>query len=350
MKFLFKRGVFGFLVWAVAVSALNGQKVESLFYTVDNEESFQSFKNNIAFIDLVGPQTYKVDENGTLSGSTDSRILRLAKEHGVKVMPLVVNPGFNQTLIHKLLQDPEAQGRAIRSMLDECARFDYAGFQFDFENIHVTDKVALTGFFQRAAEAFHKKGLQLSIAVVPRSSDFAGSTDYSKWIFENWRGVYDYKSLAAAGDFISLMTYDEHTRFTTPGPVAGEAWMEKDLQFVLKEVPPEKISLGIPLYSSHWYSTVQADQIRPWAQQISYREAMGVMDRFGGQRQWENQDQIFFSVFKHDGQNEYVFFEDAKALAAKLDLAKKYKLRGISSWRLGQEDPDIWKELQRKHP
>ncbi|MDD5542149.1 MAG: glycosyl hydrolase family 18 protein [Acidobacteriia bacterium] len=350
MNNFIRQATWVFLIGLMAVSTAFAQKMETLFYTVDNEESFQSFKNNIGFIDMVGPQTYKVDENGTLSGATDSRILRLAKEQGVKVMPLVTNPGFNQTLIHKLLQNPEAQDRVIRSMVEECARFNYTGFQFDFENVHVTDKQALTSFYQRAAVAFHQKNLQLSIAVVPRSSDFAGSTDYSKWIFENWRGVYDYKALAAAGDFISLMTYDEHTRYTTPGPVAGEPWMEKDLQFVMKEVPPEKISLGIPLYSSYWYSTVQAEQIRPWAQQISYREAMGVTERFGGKPEWNNQDQVFFTIFKHDGQNEYVFFEDSKAFASKLELVKKYKLRGFSSWRLGQEDPEIWKSLARKHP
>jgi len=350
MKPEFRAAIFGCIVFIVAAASLQAQKIETLFYTVDSEESFQSFKNNIASIDIVGPQTYKVDENGTLSGSIDSRILRLSKEHGVKVLPLVVNPGFNQPLIHKLLQNPAAQDRAIRSMLDECTRFGYAGFQFDFENIHVTDKDAFTNFYRKTAEAFHKNGFELSIAVVPRSSDYAGSTDYSKWIFENWRGVYDYKVLAEAGDFISFMTYDEHTRFTTPGPVAGVPWTEADLQFVLKEVPPEKISLGIPLYSSYWYSTMQGEQVRPWAQQISYHEAMGVAERFAGQPHWDNQDQVFFAVFKHDGQNEYVFFEDAKAFAAKLELVKKYKLRGFSSWRLGQEDPDIWKELPKKHP
>ena len=41
--------------------------------------------------------------------------------------------------------------------------------------------------------------------------------------------MYDYKALADAMDFISYMTYAQHTGGSTPGPVAGYAWMEEAL-------------------------------------------------------------------------------------------------------------------------
>lgn len=54
--------------------------------------------------------------------------------------------------------------------------------------------------------------------MLPRS---AGQSAISAWLYANWRGAYDLKALAQSVDLICLMTYDQHTRWTAPGPVAG---------------------------------------------------------------------------------------------------------------------------------
>jgi spore germination protein YaaH len=41
------------------------------------------------------------------------------------------------------------------------------------------------------------------------------------------------------------------------------------------------------------------------------------------------------------------FHEDTRAFMAKLELVKKYKLRGYSVWLLGDEDPALWRALPR---
>ena len=55
-------------------------------------------------------------------------------------------------------------------------------------------------------------------------------------------------------DLLCLMTYDQNTRWTMPGPVAGWDWTVENLNYALKTVPKEKLSLGIPLYGYHWYA------------------------------------------------------------------------------------------------
>jgi spore germination protein len=42
-----------------------------------------------------------------------------------------------------------------------------------------------------------------------------------------------------------------------------------------------------------------------------------------------------------------LYLEDARSFTAKMALVKKYHFRGISVWRLGHEDPDVWKQLQQ---
>ena len=323
------------------------QRVETLFYTVDNEACFSSFKANIKSIDIVGPQSYKMDEHGIIAGSVDSRIIDLSRRNGVKVMPLVLNTGFDQPGFHAFLRDTLARTRAVNTMLRLCRENKYYGIQFDFENIHVSDKDVFTDFYRQAASILHASGFAISIAVVPRTSDNAGPTDYHKWIFEYWRGAYDYKALGETGDFISLMTYDQHTHRTPPGPVAGIPWMEAVIQFVLQGVPASKISLGLPFYSYRWQPAYQNNQPHVWGRSLDYREAKGIAERFAATWQWDDREKVYYTFYSNEGLNEYMYLEDARSFTAKMALLKKYQFRGISVWRLGHEDPEVWKQLQQ---
>jgi spore germination protein YaaH len=333
----------------VLFPALFSQAIEALYYCVNEEESVRSFMANVDFVDILGPQVYSVDANGVISGSLDSRVLVLARAHKIKIMPLVIQPGFDQPMFHKLLHDPKAQQRAIRSMVTLCKENAYYGIQFDFENIHITDRDEYTAFYKDAAFALHKEGYAISMAVVPRISDDPGPTSYHKWIYEYWRGVYDYNAIADVSDFISFMTYDQHTHLTPPGPVAGMPWMIQCIEFVLRSgVPVEKISIGFPFYSTHWFPFAKDEQIQHAAgRSLSYPDAKGIADRNDAVIRWDDTEKVNYTVYCNQGLNEHLYFEDAKAMNAKLELMKKYKFRGFSIWRLGNEDPDVWKVLPR---
>lgn len=325
---------------------LSAQKMERLFYAVDREDCFQSLQSNIGSIDIIAPQVFDVDQFGIVSGALDRRIVDLARKHRVRIMPLVMNAGFDQPSFHRLLTDTTAQERAVEGMLRVCRDLKLYGIQFDFENIHVTDKDAFTAFYRRTARALHADGYAISVAVVPRISDDPGPTSYHKWIYEYWRGAYDYKALAEAGDFISLMTYDQHTYRTPPGPVAGLTWMERVIQFVMKDVPAEKISLGLPFYSYHWYPYAKGDETHVWGKGIDFGEAKGIADRFNAVWRWDEAEGVYYTWFNNESLNEFIFLEDARSFKVKLDFLRKYHFRGISVWRLGHEDPEVWKLLQ----
>lgn len=338
-----------YLLLALAIPASSpnvlAQRFETLFYMVDREECFESFKANIKQIDIVGPQVYNMDAHGTLWGSVDRRIMEVAKKHNVKVMPLILNPGFNQPMFQKLLQDSAAQERAVGAMVRVCKENSFYGLQFDFENIHIGDADAFTAFYRKAADALHKSGFAISIAVVPRTSDDPGPTSFHKWIFEYWRGAYDYKALAEIGDFISFMTYEQHTHLTTPGPVASIPWMERALAFILRDVPPEKISLGIPFFSNYWHPYARGEETHVWGRGLDYAEAKGLIDRFRATTVWDDEERVNYVRYNNDDLYEYIYLEDAKSFKAKLALLRKYTLRGISVWRLGHEDPEVWDVL-----
>lgn len=326
------------------------QEMERLFYYVDQETSFDSFRENVEAIDVVAPSAYSVDAEGVLWGDVDPRVLRLAEEHDVDVMPLVLNPGFDQEMLHQLLTSERARTRAVESMVELCRRHGYDGIQFDFENLHMNDREAFTRFFREAAKALHDAGFRISIAVVHRPDDLPGPTRYHGWLFENWRAGYDLEALAEAGDFISVMSYSQHTRRTPPGPQAGLPWVRRVAEYFLRYMPPEKLSLGIPLSSQHWY-TSQEDEIVPekarsYSEGVSHRRARALVERNGAELRWSDEHSVPYAFYSRGGTWEWLFVENARSFEAKLELARDLGLRGFSAWVLGPEDPGVWDRLE----
>jgi spore germination protein YaaH len=334
----------------LAPCAMSAQRPEALWYMVDNEASVRSFLAHADQISIVAPQVYSIDSLGTIWGGVDPRVVRGAREHGVKLVPLVMNPNFDQAIIHSVLTAPRARRRAILSLAALCRDNHFDGLQLDFENIAVTDRDAFTSFSREAADSLHRSGCTLSAAVVPRASEFPGSTAYHRWIYDNWRGAYDYRALAEVLDFISLMTYAQHTGGTTPGPVAGLPWMEAALQYVLSlGVPPAKLSLGLASYSDWWYPTWDpVHGPRTGGHDVSYEVAEGLLARNGVQAMWDDRQKTPYAIWESDGINQFLFIEDARAFVAKMSLVSKYRLRGYSAWVLGHEDPKTWDALRKR--
>lgn len=325
------------------------QPLERLLYYVDGENSYASLVKHIDQITVLGPQVYTIDSLGIVWGSVDRRVLDLARRHGVRVMPLVVNEGFNQPALRRLLADTAARARAVRTLVALCRDNGLWGIQFDIENVNLDDRDRLTAWYMAAAGALHAAGCKISIAVVHRTADTPGPTGYHRFLYESWREGYDLAALARAGDFISLMSYDQQTRRTPPGPVAGLPWMRANVEYFLRFVPPDKLSLGIPLWSEHWFSRYDPsipERARSWSETVSWAWGAGLAERNGAQVEWDSVEAVPWAMFENGGVFEWVFLNDVRSFSAELALAREKKLRGFSAWVLGPEDERIWDVLR----
>jgi spore germination protein YaaH len=331
-----------------AVEAAQAQQLEALWYSTPSEVSTKSFLAHADQISIVSPQVFAFDHAGGIHGKIDPRVIQKAKEAGVKLVPLVMNAGFDQPIMHQILTVPGPRHNAVRSITALCRDNKFAGIQFDIENVHVKDKEAFTSFSREVADSLHKIGCTLSAAVVPRLGEDRGPTSYHKWIWDNWRGVYDYKALADAMDFISYMTYAQHTGNSPSGPVAGYRWVEDCLKYVLSlGVPPAKISLGLASYSDHWYPSWDSTSgPRMRGGDVSYERVMTILRERNVTPVWDDQEKALRAEWSEGGVFESAWIEDARAFMAKLELVKKYNLRGYSVWVLGSEDPKTWDSLR----
>src|SRR5580693_4128419 len=175
---------------------------KALFYMTDSPNSVKSFTEHADKIDILVPAWYGVDGNGLMWGGPNPFVLQTAAQHHVPVMPIVATTV--QSDLHKLFTTPAARQAFIDSVLNECKKNGYTGFQIDFENVKWTDRDLLSAFVAETAAALHKEKLQLTIATVPNAPGAPGESGFAHWLYANWRGAYDLKVLAQSVDLICL--------------------------------------------------------------------------------------------------------------------------------------------------
>lgn len=308
---------------------------ERLFYMAPGKNGLESFRTNAKNIDIIAPQNYTVDSSLNIKGSISSEIKKIAKENNIKIMPLIVNASFNQKTMHSILiASSRKQDELIEFLISEAIINNYAGWQFDFEHIHYTDRDKYSEFIERTYKAFKNKNLVLSIAAVVSTKDTSIDSD----MYKNWSGAFDYKRLAESTDFISLMTYDDPASF---GPVASMPFIENVYEYMKDKIPPRKMSLGIPLYYWGWKEN-------PY---VKIRKG-GTYDRLSYIRRTFKTTEGFHDLFKVPflkysfGKDKYIIWhEDKQSITYKIDFLKSHELRGLSAWVLGLENPGIWEAV-----
>jgi len=309
---------------------------ERLFYYFPNEKGYDSFKENYKDIDVFAPQVYTVGFDLKIKDLTkeEKKILKEAKKKKVDTMPLIVNEQFSQGLMSTLLLQPKAQDEIIEFMIKEAKRKKFIGWQFDFENLNHKDRYLYVAFARKTYKALQKEGLLFSIAVITRPNDYDAYSSY-----QDWSSGYDYVNLAKNSDYLSLMTYDDPNSI---GPVASLFYVRNILNYLTTQVPPEKLSLGIPLYCWKWTGGVRT---KSTTYDISVEEleegangSQGYDAYFGNEWiKWKNTE---------NGKDYIAWCDGVKGTEEKMKLINEYKLRGFSAWAIGQENKDFWKVVK----
>lgn len=308
-----------------------------IFYFRDGFLARESLFAHPSYIDILAPQSYSLNGSGKLSGKINPAILSFANKHKIRMMPLITNGNFSKTIYRAILDDLQKQDLAIKSLVEEAKNNGYWGWQFDFEQMDVSYRDKYSAFVGRTHEIFKKNGLALSVAVMAQISD--NPNDYPNDLWLKTIGVYDYKALAANSDFISVMSYDDPE---SEGPVVEYLWLKRVLNYSMKFIPNEKLSLGIPLYYWQWNNTTGA-RIGIGGRQGIYN----VFNKYKVSTHYSADMEAAYLTYWRGVKQYIIWYENARSVAKKIELIKKYRLHGFSAWALGLELPTIFDVIKK---
>ncbi len=310
-------------------------KYTRIFYYQEGALARESLFTYPSSIDVLAPQSYAFNSDGKLVGGTDDTILAFAKKHDIKVMPLVTNGKFSQDGYQAILDNPAAQDSAIASLIAEAQKDGYWGWQIDFEQMDVSYRDKFSAFIKNTETAMKTNGLALSVAVIAKISD--NPSDYPNDLWQKTIGVYDYSSLISNTDFISLMAYDDPN---SKGPVVEYAWLGQVIDYSLKLIPPDKLSLGIPLYYWQWSDAT--------GKRIGIGGRKGIYAVFKKHKvavRYSIKHEAPYLTYWNHAKEYTIWYENARSVKKKIGLIKKYQLHGFSAWALGLELPSIYGAL-----
>lgn len=303
------------------------------FYVSWDESSRESLRRHVDSLDVVAPQWIALAGSGgqvTVTPDARAEAIIAGAKHPPSLLPVVHNAKnavWNGPEADALLLSPTARQRLIAELMTLAKARGYAGYVFDLENLSPKAAAAYPGFLAQAKAAFAPSGRDIWLTA---------PTDDEAWPL---------KKLQAAADVIVLMAYDEHYGTGDPGPPAGQDWFQSHVAAAMAELDPAKTIVALGAYGYDWALPSKWDP-KGGAGAVTFNEATQTAhDSDAAVAMDEASLNANYGYEDETGRKHAVWFLDAPSMYNQIKVADGFRPLGYGVWRLGSEDPGIWRVL-----
>jgi len=344
-----KREVIGFLPYWLASKADSdySKYITNLTYfslSVNEDGSIQEYTN---------PGESEPGFYSLTSGKMDG-FLNKAKQKNLDLSVSVFS-GDNK-IIAKMVENPkESAQNFLKDITPIMKEYDFTELNLDIEYVGDTTPEMRKKYTQFVKEV--RKNLD-------NQTIRHLSIDVSASAFVKETNLVDPDEIAPFVDKIIIMAYDYHYRGSyVTGPVApgegagivSEFDTQAAVEAALKVAPAGKIILGAPLYGYEWESigdnprsavvpgsglTISNSRAEEFLAECATCSAV-----------FDETDKETHVIYKDQQTGTYhqVFYPNKQATEYKIELAKKYSLKGMAFWALGYEGKTILEPLASYH-
>jgi spore germination protein YaaH len=348
-------------------------------------------KKHLDNIDAVYPFAFTVTSKGEIRDQAGldkkewTSFVKAAQKKGVEVIPTVMASSGLDT--HTILSDTKLRTRHIEQIVDMVEEGKFDGVGIDYESKWPDTINYFSLFLKELKEALGEKILTCTIeARTPPDSLY-------KEVPKILTYANDYKEIAKYCDRVELMTYDQQradlklnaSKTGQPYmPVADVDWVRKVVELALKDIPKEKILLGMASYGHHYIVTVAPDWYKNY-QRIGALNVPSILEVAKEYKVTPSRNQAGEMSFTYIPKSSALkllksltipkdtpkgnivaaralayanktgetvtfnmgWYSDAEAMKQKIDLAKEFGLRGVALFKFdGEEDQKVWNYLK----
>ena len=238
----------------------------------------------------------------------------------------------------EVLLDKDRRTAAIGQIITTLSEGGYSGVTIDFEGLRGAElKAGFNAFIKELAARTDVLGLFLYVCVNPATSDGI------------YYDGYDYRTLGQYADKVILMAHDYEVKslsiaemasgFTTT-PVTPIAEVYTALRAVTDPASGvqdlSKVALALSFNSCGWTlqngTVIESLPMRPLPSRI-YTRLCDPATTMNYSETYQNPYITYYD--ESDNTDNIVWYEDARSVRAKLELARMFGVNGVSVWRLG---------------
>lgn len=287
-------------------------------------------------VDVISPTWFELEgTEGDITSLADLNYVRWAHDNGYQVWALFNNlkSGYTRSMTHEVLSSTEKRAKVIEQLMAYCEMYELDGINIDLEAIPEADGPYYVQFVKELSVYLKLNGL-------------AASADLP--VVKSWTMHYGRAEISKYLDYVMVMGYDEHWS-TAPvaGSVASITWSDEGISETLKEVPKEKLVLGIPFYTRVWMEEVVDGEVQVSSKAKGMDGGKRLMDEKGVEWEWNDEVKQYYAEYTEDGIRYRMWLEDVRSVEERMKVAMKYDIGGIAGWKIGLENDGVWEIIEK---
>lgn len=311
-----------------------GGKVNIVWHQVTNATANSNIPvtmEKVMGVDVLSPTWFALsDSEGNISNIADIAYVKWAHDQGIQVWGLISN-SFDSTITHDVLNSTEKREKVIKQILALTSLYELDGINLDFENVASQDGPAYVEFIKELGPYLNKQGILVSVDM---------------YVPTTWTAHYNRSEVAKSVDYVIIMAYDEHWASSPEsGSVASIGFVESGIINTLKEVPKEKVILGLPYYTRIWAEQLQEGETVVSSKAFGMDAAYDNLQENKAEIIWNDVSKQYYGTYILDDVTYKCWLEEERSIEEKVKLMEIYDTAGVAGWKLGLQKEEIWDVL-----
>jgi len=297
------------------------------FVLTSSPDSFADLQAHPGAVGVIYPTYFQCAvPSGVVQGSGDPEVDAYAAAHALAELPRFSCQ--DGATVHRILTEPRLRARTLARLLALAAGPAYAGLNLDLENDRARDRAALSSFVAALAARLHAAHRKLAVDVDGVLREDPHRATY----------LYNDAAIAAVADTVFVMAWGIHWERSDPGPDAPLPYVEGVARRLARLPHARRFVLGVPMYGLDW--PARGGPAHP-ATALQYAGVLALAHTVSATPTRDPASGEMTFSYTRAGVIHHVWYLDARAIAARLALARRFGL-AAGLWRLGEEDQEVW--------
>ena len=237
--------------------------------------------------------------------------------------PLDASGRFSNELISAVINNQQAVDTLINNLIQVMTEKRFRGIDIDFEYIKAEDRETFVQFVAQVTERMNQQGFSVSVDLAPKTS-----ADQPGLLYEG----KNYRAIGEIANSVLVMTYEWGYSYGPPMAVAPLTKVRQVVEYALTQIPAEKLLMGIPNYGYNW--TLPYEKGVTKAETIGNVGAVRLAVEYGAPIQYDQEAQSPYFIYRNQGREQEVWFEDVRSISSKFALIEEFGLLGAGYWQL----------------
>ncbi|WMJ86149.1 LysM peptidoglycan-binding domain-containing protein [Anaerocolumna sp. MB42-C2] len=305
----------------------------------------KTLRKTLPYLSYLTIFNYRTAQNGeVISNYDDTDIIRIAKEYGVLpfmlMTTLTVQGEVDLELTYDVLISEDIQNRLFDNVLKIVREKGYSGVNISAQFITAANQELFNRYTQNLSERLKQEGYLSVITINPKLD--MSNNDIT---FE----TINYTEIGSEVDATLFLQYKWGFNFGPPSPVSSINATSIFLDYVLTQIPSEKIFVGIPTIGYDWELPYVPGFSR--ASALTLDSVIVLARNVGANIEFDEISQTPYYYYEdpNDKTQHKVWFINAVTINTLIELTLEKDITGTGIWNIMQYFTQLWMVINSQY-